>query len=53
MRGVARRLDSDRLAVDFGRKPAFGLKLVEHSVEERGILGVEAQFLTCERKPRV
>jgi hypothetical protein len=53
MRRVARRLDRDRLPVDFGRKLAFGLKLVEHPVEERRILGVEAQFLTCERKPRV
>jgi hypothetical protein len=53
VRGVARRLDGNRLPVDIGRKSAFGLKLVEHSVEERGILGVEAQFLTCARKPRV
>ncbi len=53
MSGVARRLDRDRLAIDSGRNFVFGLKLVEHSVEERGIAGVKAQFITCAAKPRV
>ena len=29
-----------------GRQRAFGLKLVEHSIEERGITGVKAQWIT-------
>jgi hypothetical protein len=41
---IARRLDRDVPAVELRRKSAFGNEVVEHSVEERGILGVEAQF---------
>src|SRR6185437_8554395 len=44
MLGIARRLDRHVLAVEIGRKRALGNELVEHSVEERGILGVKAQF---------
>jgi hypothetical protein len=45
MRRVARRLDSHVFAVELGGEHAFGNEFVEHSLEERGILGVEAQFL--------
>jgi hypothetical protein len=41
VRWVARRLDGHVLAVDPGRKRTFGNEIVEHSVEERGILGVK------------
>jgi len=45
---VARRLDGDRTALDAAGQLAFGNKLVEHPVEERGILGVKAQlFVQC------
>ena len=44
MRRVARRLDRHVPAVEVRRKHAFGNKLVEHSIEERGILGVDAQL---------
>jgi hypothetical protein len=50
MRRVARRLDGHGAAVQLRREDAFGLKFVEHSVEERGIAGVEAQFVTEVRK---
>jgi hypothetical protein len=43
MRRIARRLDRHVPAVDVRRQRAFGKKVVEHSVEERGILGVKAQ----------
>ena len=44
MRGIARRLDRHILAVEVRRQNAIVNKVVEHSLEERGILGVEAQF---------
>ena len=44
MRRIARRLDRHVLAVEVRRQRAVGNEVVEHSVEERGILGVEAQF---------
>ena len=44
VRGIARRLDRHVLAVELRRQRAVGNEIVEHSVEERGILGVEAQF---------
>ena len=44
MRRIARRLDRDVAPIESGRQRAFGHELVEHSVEKRGILGVEAQF---------
>ena len=44
VRGIARRLDRDVLPVELRRQGAFGNEIVEHSVEERGILGVKAQF---------
>ena len=43
VRRIARRLDRDGAAVQVGRQRAFGLKFVEHPVEERGISGVKAQ----------
>ena len=43
MRRIARRLDRDVAAVELRRQRAVGNEIVEHSVEERGILGVEAQ----------
>ena len=43
MRRIARRLDRDVLAVEVRRQRAVGNEIVEHSVEERGILGVKAQ----------
>ena len=46
MRRVARRLDRHGAAVQLGRQHAFGLKFIEHPVEERGIAGVKAQVLT-------
>ncbi len=42
---IARRLDRDVAALDARGQRAFGNEFVEHSVEERGILGVEAQFI--------
>jgi hypothetical protein len=45
MRRIARRLDRHVAALDALRQHAFGNEFVEHSVEERGILGVEAQFI--------
>jgi hypothetical protein len=44
MRGIARRLDRQVAPVDALRQRALGNEVVEHSVEERGILGVKAQF---------
>jgi hypothetical protein len=46
VRGIARRLDGNRTAVQARRQDSLGLKLVEHPVEERGIAGVEAQFFS-------
>jgi hypothetical protein len=45
MRRIARRLDGHVFPVGFWRHLAFANEVVEHSVEERGILGVEAQFI--------
>jgi hypothetical protein len=42
--GIARRLDRDCAPIDLRRQYTFGLKLIEHLVEERGISGVKAQF---------
>ena len=42
---IARRLDRDRSAGDASGQRPVGDKFVEHSVDERGILGVEAQCL--------
>jgi len=44
VRGVARRLDRHVFANEISRQRAVGNEIVEHSVEERGILGVQAQF---------
>ena len=44
MRGVARRLDGHVRAIEVRRKRALRNEVIEHSVEERGILGVKAQF---------
>ena len=44
VRGVARRLDRHVPAIEVRRQRAFGNEIVEHSVKERGILGVKAQF---------
>jgi len=43
VRGIARRLHRDRAAVHSCRQKAFGLKVIEHSIEECGITGVKAQ----------
>ena len=45
MRGIARRLDRDVAPVEVRRQSTVGNEIVEHSVEERGILGVEAHIL--------
>jgi hypothetical protein len=42
--GIARRLDRDRAPLEARRQCTFGNKFVEHSVEERGILGVKAHI---------
>ena len=54
VRRVARRLDRHVLAVEVARQRAVGDELVEHPVEERGILGVEAHefSLARQRAPR-
>ncbi len=44
VRGIARRLDRDSTALETLRQRPFGNKLVEHPVEKRGILGVQAQI---------
>jgi hypothetical protein len=44
MRRIARRLDRHVLAVELSRQHAVGNEIIEHSVEERGISGVEAQI---------
>ena len=46
MRRIARGLYSDILAIEITRQRAVSNKIVEHSVEKRGILGVKAQFLS-------
>jgi hypothetical protein len=43
MRRIARRLDGHVAAVEVRRQRAVGNEVVEHSVKERGILGVDAQ----------
>ena len=45
VRRIARRLDRHVPAVEAGGQHTLGNELVEHSVEERGILGVEAQVI--------
>ena len=45
MRWISGRLDRDVAALDALRQRAFANEFVEHSVQERGILGVEAQFV--------
>ena len=52
MRRVARRLDRHVLPVEVRRQRAFGNKIVEHPVEERGILGVKAQFASTDAGKR-
>ena len=44
MRLVAGRHNGDALPGDIPREASFGFKLVEDSVEKRGIAGVKAQF---------
>jgi hypothetical protein len=54
MARVPGRLDSHIAAIRCGRQDAFGDELVEHSVKERGISGVKAQFAsTIAGKPRL
>jgi hypothetical protein len=54
MRGIARRLDGHVLAIEACGQSAFGNEVVKHSVEERGILGVKAQWAsTCLGKRRL
>ena len=51
MRRVARRLDRDRASGSAPQATRLRqLKFVEHSVEERGIAGVKAQFVHQDRK---
>ena len=45
VRWISGRLDRDVAALDALRQRAFADEVVEHSVQERGILGVEAQFI--------
>ena len=52
VRRIARRLDRHVPAVEARRQRAFGNKLVEHSVEERGILGVKAQIAVTDAGKR-
>jgi len=41
---IARRFDRYVLSIEVGRKHSVGNEVIEHSIEERCILGVEAQF---------
>jgi hypothetical protein len=43
VRRIARRLDRNAATLEAVGQNAFGNEFVEHSVEERGILGVKAQ----------
>jgi hypothetical protein len=45
VRRIARRLDGHVAPVEPLREHAVGNEVVEHSVEERGILGVKAQLI--------
>ena len=53
MRRIARRLDRDPAPLEARRQRAFGNKFVEHSVEERGILGVKRHGAPLAQQSRV
>jgi hypothetical protein len=54
MRRVARRLDGHVPAIEDRRERTLCNEVVEHSIEERGILGVEAQLVSiCAGKRRL
>ena len=51
VRGIARRLDRHVPAVEVRRQRAFGNEVVEHSIEERGILGVKGHLIRPLSRP--